>query len=109
MRIWVTGIGVVSPLARGAHATMDRLLAGDRAFGPLTLFEMPESRVNIAAEVAGIAPTLVAPPGEDEGWSRTDTMAVLAVREALEQAGLDVRTRPVELVVGGTTGGMVEP
>ena len=43
MRIWVTGIGVVSPLARGAGATMDRLVAGDRAFGPLTLFHLREA------------------------------------------------------------------
>src|SRR5207247_239729 len=106
--IWVTGIGVVSPLARGAAATMDRLVAGDRAFGPLTLFEIAESRVDIAAEVVDLGPELVAPPGEAEGWSRTDTMAVRSAREALAQAGVDIRQRPVDLVVGGTTAGMFE-
>jgi 3-oxoacyl-[acyl-carrier-protein] synthase II len=108
MRIWVTGIGVVSPLARGADRTMDRLLAGDRAFGPLTLFEVPESRVNIAAQVPDLTADLVAPLGEDEGWSRTDAMAVLAVREALAQAKIELAARSVDFVIGGTTAGMFE-
>ena len=60
MRIWVTGLGVVSPLARGAAATMDGLVEGRRAIGPLTLFELAGGRVvgpanvTIAAEVAGL-------------------------------------------------------
>jgi 3-oxoacyl-[acyl-carrier-protein] synthase II len=108
MRIWVTGIGVISPLARGAAATMDRLLAGDRAQGPLTLFHLEGSRVDIAAEVKGLAVSEVAPPGEEEGWSRADAMSVLAAREALAQAGVDPRGSTVDLVLGGTTAGMFE-
>ncbi|WP_437671019.1 beta-ketoacyl synthase N-terminal-like domain-containing protein [Sorangium sp. So ce131] len=108
MRIWVTGVGVVSPLGRGATATMDRLIAGDRAFAPLSLFDIPGTRARIAAEVRGLSPEEVAPPGEAEGWSRTDAMAVLAAREALAHAGVDPGARPVDLVVGGTTAGMFE-
>ena len=108
MRIWVTGIGVVSPLGRGAGVTMDRLVAGDRAFGELGLFPVADMRVRIAAEVHGLTADLVAPAGEAEGWSRTDAMSVLAVREALGQAGLDPRAKPVDLILGGTTAGMFE-
>ncbi|WP_438032292.1 beta-ketoacyl synthase N-terminal-like domain-containing protein [Sorangium sp. So ce204] len=108
MRIWVTGIGVVSPLGRGASETMDRLIAGERAFAPLSLFEIPGTRGRIAAEVRDLSPEEVAPPGEAEGWSRTDAMAVLSAREALGHAGIDPRAVPVDLVVGGTTAGMFE-
>ncbi|MGK3991739.1 beta-ketoacyl synthase N-terminal-like domain-containing protein [Sorangium sp. So ce1024] len=108
MRIWVTGIGIVSPLSRGARATMDRLIAGERAFAPLSLFEIPGTRARIAAEVRGLSAEEVAPPGEAEGWSRTDAMAVLSAREALAHAGVDPRATPVDLVVGGTTAGMFE-
>ncbi len=108
MRIWVTGVGVVSPLARGAGATMDRLVAGERAFGKLSLFELAGTRASIAAEVASLSPAEVAPPGEEDGWSRTDAMAVLSAREALRQAGLDPASSPIDLVVGGTTAGMFE-
>jgi len=118
MRIWVTGIGVVSPLARGAAATMDRLVAGERAFAPLSLFHLASGdrpsagahgdRVQIAAEVAGLTAAEIAPPGEDEGWSRTDAMSVLAAREALGQCAADPRAMPVDLILGGTTAGMFE-
>jgi len=108
VRIWVTGIGVVSPLARGAAATMDRLVAGDRAFTSLSLFDITEARVRIAAEVAALRADEVAPPGEAEGWSRTDAMAVLSAREALEHAAVHPAEAPVDLVIGGTTAGMFE-
>ncbi len=108
MRIWVTGIGVVSPLARGAERTMDRLLAGDRAIGPLQLFHLDGCRVDIVAEVHDLRVAEVAPGGDPEGWSRTDAMSVLAAREALAQAGVDPRAMAVDLVLGGTTAGMFE-
>ncbi|AKT43193.1 beta-ketoacyl-[acyl-carrier-protein] synthase family protein [Chondromyces crocatus] len=108
MRIWVTGIGVVSPLARGAAATMDRLIAGDRAFAPLSCFDIPEARTRIAAEVADLRAEEVAPPGEAEGWSRTDAMAVIAAREALLHAGVEPGSSAIDLAVGGTTAGMFE-
>ncbi len=87
---------------------MDRLLRGDRAFRKLTLFELPDARSSIAAEIEGLSPEEVAPPGKAEGWSRTDTMAVHAAREALAQAGLAPGRTAVDLVVGGTTAGMFE-
>ena len=108
MRIWVTGIGVVSPLARSAPATMDRLVQGHRALGPLSLFDIPEARARIAAEVPGLRADEVAPPGDAEGWSRTDAMAVIAAREALAHAGLEPSRAPIDLAVGGTTAGMFE-
>ena len=108
MRIWVTGIGMVSPLARGAGPTMDRLLAGDRAIGPAPLFHLEGSRVDIAAEVRDLRVDEIAPRGEAEGWSRTDAMSVLAAREALAQAGVDPRGAAVDLILGGTTAGMFE-
>lgn len=108
MRIWVTGIGVVSPLARGVGATMDGLLRGERAIRPLSLFDIPGSRARIAAEVLSLSVAETAPPGEAELWSRTDAMALIAVREALAHAGLDLNRVPVDLLLGGTTAGMYE-
>jgi 3-oxoacyl-[acyl-carrier-protein] synthase II len=108
MRIWVTGVGVMSPLARGAAETMDRLVAGERAIRPLSLFEIEGGRSRVAAEILGLRAAEVAPPGEEESWSRTDAMAVLAAREALAEARIDPREAPVDLLVGGTTAGMFE-
>jgi 3-oxoacyl-[acyl-carrier-protein] synthase II len=117
MRIWVTGIGVVSPLARGAGATMDRLLAGARAQRRLELFELPYTvgtplppgfRPGGTAEVPNVRASEVEPPGAREQWSRADAMSVLAAREALAQAHVHPGKMPVDLILGGTTAGMFE-
>jgi 3-oxoacyl-[acyl-carrier-protein] synthase II len=108
MRIWVTGIGVVSPLARGAAATMDRLVSGDRALGELSLFALPGARSKIAGEVKGLLAKGIVPEGDEIRWSRTDAMALLAAKEALLQAKLDPRSDAVSLAAGGSTTGMFE-
>jgi len=101
VRLWVTGLGLVTPLGHGVEATWERLVRGDRAIGPVTLFEAANQRTTLAAEVAGVVV-----PGP--GWSRSSAMAAEAAGEAMRAAGVDVRRARVGLVVGGTTGGMFE-
>ena len=108
MRIWVTGLGVVSPLGADAGRTFERLVGGDRGVGDLTLFDAAGCRSSLAAQVDGLRVADVAPRDEAEAWSRTDAMAVVAAREALGQARLAADEHPVDLVVGGTTAGMFE-
>jgi 3-oxoacyl-[acyl-carrier-protein] synthase II len=108
MRVWVTGIGVVSPLGHGAARTMDRICAGDRAIDKIALFQLPGARADVAGEAPGVRVADVAPGGEAEGWSRADAMSVLAAREALAEAGVDPGRTPVDLILGGTTAGMFE-
>ncbi|MBX3227186.1 MAG: beta-ketoacyl-[acyl-carrier-protein] synthase family protein [Labilithrix sp.] len=98
--IAVTGLGAVTALGRTATATWDAVRAGERALRELTLFDPGDVKCRLVAEVSG----LVAPAGQ----SRTSELALLAAREALEDAGLDVCARRVGLVVGGTTAGMFE-
>src|SRR5689334_9744868 len=108
MRVFVTGVGIVSPLAVGARRTMDQLVAGARAFRKVTLFDTADQRTHVAAEVADLSVADVAPRLERESWSRTDAMAVLAAREALDSAKIEPSRTEVDLVIGGTTGGMFE-
>ncbi|HMI87053.1 MAG TPA: beta-ketoacyl-[acyl-carrier-protein] synthase family protein [Polyangiaceae bacterium] len=108
MRVFVTGLGVVSPLAVGARATMDGLVQGKSAFRPVTRFDTSDQRTHWAAEVTGATVADVAPPLHREQWSRTDAMAVIAAREALAEARIDPSRDEVHAAFGGTTGGMFE-
>jgi 3-oxoacyl-[acyl-carrier-protein] synthase II len=106
-RIAVTGVGIVSALGPDAPTSFRRLAAGDRGFGPVSLFDVTGQRTKIAAEIAGLRVGDVAPRGEAESWSRSDAMALLAVREALASARLGPDA-PVSVAVGASTGGMYE-
>src|SRR5260221_7468602 len=108
MRVFVTGLGIVSPLGLGARPTMDALMRGERAFRPLELFDASDQRTTWAAEVANLSVADVAPAKDRETWSRPDAMAVVAAREGLAQACLDPNAAEMDLAVGGTTGGMFE-
>jgi 3-oxoacyl-[acyl-carrier-protein] synthase II len=108
MRIFVTGLGVVSPLAVGARATMAELVAGKGAFKTVSLFDTADHRTHLAAEVRNLSVADVAPKAQSDSWSRTDAMAVVAAREALAEAKLDPRREEVHVAFGGTTGGMFE-
>jgi 3-oxoacyl-[acyl-carrier-protein] synthase II len=105
-RIAVTGVGAVSALAFGAAATFERVLAGDRAFGPVSLFDPGATRCRIAAEVRDLDVASIAPCAELARYTRSDALALLAAREALAQAG--GTAAKLGLVVGATTGGMFE-
>jgi 3-oxoacyl-[acyl-carrier-protein] synthase II len=116
--LWVTGLGLVTPLGPSVEATWARVVRGERALRPIRLFDASAQRASIAGEVDGV--TLPGgPPEVVAGWSRTSAMALSAALEAMRMAGLAApasqpsrprvgRTGRVGLVIGGTTGGMFE-
>ena len=104
-RIWITGVGMVTALGRTVEATWDRVVAGERGFRDVTLFDTDGCRTRMAGEIPAFSVSDVA--GAAGSWSRTDAMAVTAAREAVRSAGLDDGD-PLDLVVGGTTAGMYE-
>lgn len=100
MTIYVAGLGAVTALGRSARETWARVLAGERGFAPVTLFDPGDVRARLVGEVSGL--------DVPEASSRTAELALLAAREAIADAGLDVRATRTGLVVGGSTAGMLE-
>jgi 3-oxoacyl-(acyl-carrier-protein) synthase len=99
----VTGLGLVTPLGRGVEETWTRLVRGDRAIRPVTLFETTGQRASVAGEV-GIVDLPGGPPDVTAAWSRTSGMALSAAGEAMRMARLQTSKGRVGLVVASTTG-----
>ena len=102
MTIVVTGVGAVTALGGTARTTFERIALGERGLRELSLFDPGEVRSKVVAEVVDLAMP------SDPSVSRTSELALLAAREAIADAKLDVRSRRVGLVLGGTTAGMFE-
>jgi 3-oxoacyl-[acyl-carrier-protein] synthase II len=102
--IAITGLGAVTALGGSVEETWDRVVRGERAFGPISLFSAEGYRVPLVAEVRGL------PVEGPQDFSRTSELALRAGREALASAGLSAGARPrrIGLVLGGSTAGMLE-
>jgi 3-oxoacyl-[acyl-carrier-protein] synthase II len=96
LTIAVTGVGAVTALG-DARTSFDRILAGERAFRPITLFDPGDVRTRMVAQVE------LARKGP-----RTGALAIAAFGDALRDANVDVRDRRVGLVIGGTTAGLFD-
>ena len=84
---------------------MRALCAGERAQSKVTLFDVAELRAQLACEVAGFRVEDVAPRGRAAVWSRSDALALVAAREALAEGRVSGSAQ-VDLIMGGTTGGL---
>jgi 3-oxoacyl-[acyl-carrier-protein] synthase II len=101
--IVITGLGAVTSLGSNVEETWGRVVRGERAFSPVSLFPADDYRVRLVAEVPDI------PRDGPEDFSRTSELGLRAAREAFAASGLDVaRSKRIGLVVGGSTAGMLE-
>jgi len=89
-RVAITGIGLLSSLGTNREDVWRNLVNGRCGIGDVTLFDPTGYRSRLAAQFAdfdrGQHFTLL----EQRRWSRCDQAAVLATREALDDAGVDV-------------------
>ncbi len=106
-RVFVTGVGVVSPIAIGREAYEEALLAGRSGAAPLTLFDTASLDRSIGCEVKGFRPRDYLTAAQARHAGRCSAMTIAAARIAVEQSGL----RPEQLsgartaVIVGTTMG----
>ena len=90
-RVVVTGLGAVTPLGPDVPTYWRRLVAGDSGIGPITLFDASGLSSRIAGEVPEFDPSGVLDRKEVRRNDRATQMALVATREALDDAGLPER------------------
>ncbi|HEX3741777.1 MAG TPA: beta-ketoacyl-[acyl-carrier-protein] synthase family protein [Terriglobales bacterium] len=112
-RCVITGMGVVSPNAMGTAAFAEAILEGRSGVKKISRFDPSEIEVQIAGEVSGFDELAWVEKKERKHVSRVLPIALCAASEALESAGIDASSLPMEVrrrfgVIIGTGGGSQE-
>ncbi len=112
-RVVITGMGVVSPNGIGAEAFWKATRDGISGIGPITRFDAADLNVRVAGEVKGFREEDYVSAKDRPHVSRVAPLAIAAVAEALDSAGLDpAAMKRDELrrigVMVGSGGGSVE-
>ena len=89
-RVVITGIGVVSPIGNGKEEYWKALEEGKNGVGPITLFDVSEYPVRIAAEVKDFDPGQWMDRKEVRKTDRVIRFAVAASDMAIEDGALDL-------------------
>ncbi|HLH38474.1 MAG TPA: beta-ketoacyl-[acyl-carrier-protein] synthase family protein [Bryobacteraceae bacterium] len=87
-RVVITGMGCVSPNGIGTHAFWEATRNGISGIGPITRFDSSDFAVKIAGEVKDFCEQDYVSPKDRPHVSRAAPLAIAAVEEALESAGI---------------------
>jgi 3-oxoacyl-[acyl-carrier-protein] synthase II len=112
-RAVVTGIGAVSPNGIGREAFWRATRRGESGVRRISRFDASMYAVQVAGEIAGFPEHEYVAPKERQHVGRVTPLAIAAVREALEDAGIEPQrmTREALRAVGvivGSGGGSQE-
>ncbi|PZC46532.1 MAG: 3-oxoacyl-[acyl-carrier-protein] synthase II [Chloroflexi bacterium] len=107
-RVFVTGMGAMTPLGTGVEDFWSALVAGQSGIGPITLFDASEFPCRIGGEVDDFEPTDHMDRKAARRMARFSQLAVAATREAVENSGLDLEAEDrsrIGIILGNGNGG----
>ena len=102
--IFISGAGVVSAIGFGKAETLASLHSGRSGIAPRKYLETQLEEV-LLGEVKASSEELAALCGAPAGLPRTSLLGILALKEALEEAGIEDLSA-IPLIGGTTVGGM---
>src|ERR671933_103426 len=108
-RVVVTGMGAITPVGGTVDETWNNLVEGHSGIGPITLFDATDFDARIAGEVKDFQPEAVLSAREVKRLDRFCQFALIACREALEDAGLTIdesNAEEVGVLIGSGIGGI---
>lgn len=89
-KIVITGTGAICAVGHSTKEVWENMLNGTPGMGPLTRFDSSRHNVHIACEVKGFDPTLYMDRRAVRRRDSYQKFAAVAVKEAVEQSGLEV-------------------
>jgi 3-oxoacyl-[acyl-carrier-protein] synthase II len=106
-RAVVTGLGAVTPIGNDVGTFWTNLTSGVSGVAEMSLFDVSDLEVRIAAEVKGFDPRDWMDFKQARRMSRFSQLAVAAARQAIDDAGLEIgdHNRDDVAVVMNTGGG----
>jgi 3-oxoacyl-[acyl-carrier-protein] synthase II len=106
-RAVVTGLGAVTPIGNDVGTFWTNLTSGVSGVAEISLFDVSDLEVRIAAEVKGFDPRDWMDFKQARRMSRFSQLAVAAARQAIDDAGLEIgdHNRDDVAVVMNTGGG----
>jgi len=90
-RVVVTGMGALTSLGNDVASTWEGMIAGRSGVGPITQFDASRLTTRIAAEVKDFDASLVMDRKDQRRNDRYVQLALVAARQAMDQAGLPAR------------------
>ena len=108
-RVVITGMGAVTPLGLTAVQSWQAVRDGRCGIGPITQFDPAENKVKLAAEVKGFVPEEQLGKPDAKRMGRFTQLAVVAAREAMDDAGFKAEEMEAErcgVIVSSGIGGL---
>ncbi len=111
-RVVVTGMGVLTPLGNDVQTTWDGLVAGKSGIARITQFDPSRLTTTIAGEVKDFDASTVLDRKDQRRNDRYVQLALVAARQAMDQAGLPARlegdlAERTGVIVGTGIGGII--
>ena len=109
-RVFVTGLGIISPLGLDVPTTWDAIVKGKSGIDYITSFDTEGFDTTFAAEVRGFNPEDYLERKESRRMDRFAQFAAVAAQEACRQAELDLSAEDpfrVGAIIGSGIGGIL--
>lgn len=108
-RVVITGLGLISPVGNDVKTSWDNIKNGRSGIGPITVFDPSNLETQIAGEVRNFDPKQHLDPKEARRMERFSQLAIVASREAVKDAKLEINDANSEriAVLVGSAGGAV--
>lgn len=106
-RVVITGIGIISGIAKGREEYWQALKDGRVCYRPITFFDTAEYPVKVAGEITDFDPKIYMGPKGLRTLDRSTTLVVSAAKQAIVDSGFTItpeNTDDVGVSIGTTLG-----